>query len=186
MMRPVRSLALAATVLVALVLAIPAASGAAEEPSPGATVNVLRIAPNSVTGRFVAPPSVRVGEYLEVVNETDPRRVGPHSVTLVAKGSLPRTPKARRSCFAPKHLCDAIARWHRLDFRTGRVGLDLVDVGSPGWSTAGSTKKKGDSWFTDKLGESSVQQVTAKPQELYFFCLIHPWMQGRTKVLPPA
>jgi hypothetical protein len=160
------------------------ASAAVEEPPAGAKTNVLRIAAGGIAGRFLAPPTVRAGEYLEVVNETDPKKVGPHTISLVDERALPRTAKARQACFAPGHLCDAIARWHRLDFKTGKVGTDLVDVGPEGWSTMGAVKKKGDSWFTDRLGERVVQQVTAQPRNLYFVCLVHPWMQGKTKVLP--
>lgn len=177
---PARSLALLATALAALIAAAPAG---AESP-PGAPVNVLRIAPGGIAGRFVVPPTVRAGESLEVVNETDPKKVGPHSLSLVAESALPRTAQARKSCFAPGRLCERVARWHRLDFETGKVGTPLVDVGPKGWSTMGSATKKGDSWFTEKRDESIVRPISAEPQTLHFFCLIHPWMQGETEVLP--
>jgi plastocyanin len=48
----------------------------------------------------------------------------------------------------------------------------------------GNNSKKGDSWYTEKKGESFSQQVTAEPGTLYFICAIHPGMQGRTTVLP--
>ena len=65
--------------------------------------------------RFVAPKTIVSGADLEVLNETNPHRVGPHTFSLVTKGSLPKTPKARKTCFTPKHICMAIAKWHGTD-----------------------------------------------------------------------
>ena len=62
--------------------------------------------------RFVAPKTIVAGEELEVLNETNPKQVGPHTFSLVTKGSIPKTPKARKNCFTPKHICMAIANWH--------------------------------------------------------------------------
>jgi len=122
-----------------------------------------------------------------VINETDPKKVGPHTLSLVTKGSLPKTPNARKNCFTPKHICLAIAKWHGVKGE-GPVTVNPAKAGPEGWSTLGSASKKGDSWFTgNKKGTSFSQQVTADPATtptLYFVCAIHPWMQGKTNVLP--
>jgi hypothetical protein len=138
--------------------------------------------------RFVAPKTVVAGEELAVVNQTDPHRVGPHTFSLVTKGSLPKTPKARQLCFTPKHICKAIATWHGVK-GNGPVKINPVEVGTPGWDTLGSVTKTGDSWFTgEKPGTSFEQPVSvdtsAGASRIYFLCAIHPWMQGSINVLP--
>jgi hypothetical protein len=134
---------------------------------------------------FVAPATVHQGDELNIVNETDPKKVGPHTFSMVTKGSLPKTPQARKNCFTPKHICLSISQWHGFDPKTEQITINPAKAGLPGWSTMGSTTKKGDSWFTgEKKGTSYSQQVTAEPGTIYFMCAIHPWMQGQTTVLP--
>lgn len=136
---------------------------------------------------FFGPSTVREGEELRVVNDTKPSQVGPHTFSLVTKGSLPKTAKARKSCFTPEHICLSIAEWHHFNPKTEKIGKDVVEVGSEGWSTMGSVKVEGDSWFTEKAGGTTERKVTAKAgTTLYFMCAVHPWMQGSVKVLPPA
>jgi hypothetical protein len=139
--------------------------------------------------KFEAPASVHQGDELTVINETDPKRVGPHTFSLVTKGSLPNTPSARKNCFTPKHICLAIAKWHGFNPKTEKITVNPAKAGPEGWSTLGSATKKGDSWFTgeSKKGTSLTQQVTADPAAtptIYFMCAIHPWMHGKTTVLP--
>lgn len=136
--------------------------------------------------RFVAPKTVFFGEELKVVNQSSPSKVGPHTLSLVTKGSLPKTPKARQLCFTPNHICKAIANWHGVK-GNGPVKVNPAKAGLEGWDTMGSVKKKGDSWFTgNKPGTSFSQPVTADvsagPTRLYFLCAIHSFMQGSVKV----
>ncbi|HWT89666.1 MAG TPA: hypothetical protein VN179_00995, partial [Solirubrobacterales bacterium] len=65
---------------------------------------------------------------------------------------------------------------------------DLVKAGPAGWSTAGNaTSKKGDSWFTEKKGETFSQEVTAEADStLYYICAVHPFMQGKVDVEAPV
>ncbi len=131
-----------------------------------------------------------VGEDLTFFSETDPKKVGPHTFSLVTKGVLPKTPKARKTCFTPKHICMSIAKWHGFDGKTEKISINPAEAGPEGWSTLGNNTKKGDSWFSGetKKGTSITQQVTADPATtptLYFVCAVHPWMQAQTKVLPP-
>lgn len=140
--------------------------------------------------RFAAPATIASGEDLKVVNQTDPRKVGPHTFSLVTKGSLPKTPNARKLCFAKGHICKAIAGWHGVK-GNGPVKENPAEAGLPGWDTLGSLTRDGDSWFTgNKAGGSIAQQVTvdvsAGPTRIYFLCAIHPWMQGSSEITPPA
>jgi hypothetical protein len=137
--------------------------------------------------RFEAPKTIVSGEELEVLNQTNPKQVGPHTFSLVTKGSIPKTPKARQTCFTPKHICMAIAHWHGTNGK-GPITKNPVKAGAEGWDTLGSITKTGDSWFTgSKPNTSIVQKVTAAAgTTIYFMCAIHPWMHGSIEVLPPA
>jgi hypothetical protein len=137
--------------------------------------------------RFEAPKTIVSGEELEVLNQTNPKQVGPHTFSLVTKGSIPKTPKARQTCFTPKHICMAIAHWHGTN-GNGPITKNPVKAGAEGWDTLGSVTKTGDSWFTGTKPKTSiVQKVTAAAgTTIYFMCAIHPWMHGSIEVLPPA
>jgi hypothetical protein len=179
-------LALAATAAVAILG--PAANAGALTPAPPATVYAKEV---KGALKFVAPASVHVGEDLTFLSETNPKRVGPHTFSLVTKGVLPKTPSARKNCFTPKHICMSVAKWHGFSPKTEKISINPVDVGPEGWSTLGDNSKKGDSWFSGetKAGTSITKQVTADPATtptLHFFCAIHPWMQAKTQVLPPV
>ena len=178
----------------ALFIAVPAAaltvaiggigSAGAVETLPGETPTIsMELTKGKL--KFVGPESVYVGEQLEIVNKTNPKQVGPHTFSLVTKGSLPKTRKAMNGCFAPKHICLSIAQWHGFNPKTERITKNLVKAGSAGWSTMGSTSKKGDSWFSgEKKGGHIAQKVTAAPGTLYFLCAVHPEMQGSVEVRP--
>lgn len=177
-------LAVAAVTAVMLTVFGPGLAGAATTPT--GTTDTISIQEVKGALKFVAPATVHVGDDLEIVNETDPKKVGPHTFSLVTQGSLPKTPKARKTCFTPKHICMSIAKWHGFNPKTEKISINPVEAGPEGWSTLGDNTKKGDSWFTGetKTGTSLTQQVTAEPGTIYFMCAIHPWMQGKTTVLP--
>lgn len=170
----------------ALALLAPTLAGAVTVPTGVKDTISIQIVKGKLT--FVAPPTITEGDELEIVNDTNPRQIGPHTFALVTKGSQPKTPRARKNCFTPKHICLAIAKWHGFNKRE-EVTINPAKAGPEGWSTMGSVKKKGDSWFTGlKKGASFSQQVTSnettEPQTLYFMCAVHPWMQGKVTVLP--
>jgi plastocyanin len=133
---------------------------------------------------FVFPSTVTQGDQLEIINETNPKKVGPHTFSLVTKGSVPKTKNARQNCFTPNHICLSVAKWHGFNPKTEKISINPAPAGPEGWSTMGSTSKKGDSWFTEKKGETFSQEVTAKPGTLYFICAVHSWMHGKVTVLP--
>lgn len=179
-----RALVLVASVA-ALTLVIGASSAAAATPTGNTETVAMEFTKGKI--KFTGPTSVTVGDQLEIVNNTNPKQVGPHTFSLVTKGSLPKTPKARQGCFAPKHICLAIAIWHGFNPKTERITKQLAKAGPAGWSTAGNaTSKKGDSWFTEKKGESFSQEVTAQADTtLYYLCAVHPFMQGKVDVEAP-
>ncbi|HEU4392671.1 MAG TPA: hypothetical protein VFR04_03430 [Solirubrobacterales bacterium] len=181
--------AVAATAALVLAAFGPGLAGA--DVAPTGTTETIYIKEVKGALKFVAPTSVHQGDELTVLNETDPHKVGPHTFSLVTKGSLPKTPGARKSCFTPKHICMSIAKWHGFNPKTERITVNPVKAGPEGWSTLGDNAKKGDSWFTgeSKKGTSITQQVTADPATtptIYFLCAVHPWMQGQATVLPAS
>lgn len=167
---------------ISLVLS-PGLAGAAVTPTGVTDTIHIEIVKGAL--KFVAPKTVTQGDDLEIVNDTNPKQVGPHTFSLVTKGSQPKTASARKNCFTPKHICLSVAKWHGFKPKTEEITINPAEAGAEGWSTMGSITKKGDSWFAEKKGESFTQQVTAAPQTIYFMCAVHPWMQGKLEVLPP-
>jgi hypothetical protein len=179
-----RAVALAASTAV-LVLA---GSGLATAATPTGVTQKVDIELTKGKLKFVGPASVAPGDQLEIVNDTNPKQVGPHTFSLVTKGSLPKTPNARKNCFTPKHICLAVATWHGFNPKTEQITKNPAKAGAAGWSTAGNaTGKKGDSWFTEKKGGTFSQEVTAAAgTTLYYMCAVHPWMQGKVNVVAPV
>lgn len=174
-------IALAAGLIATLAVA-PTLAGAADDLG---SANTVYMKDGKGGLRFEAPKTIVNGEELEVLNQTNPKQVGPHTFSLVTKGSIPKTPKARQTCFTPKHICMSIAKWHGVT-GNGPVKVNPVEVGLEGWDTLGSITKKGDSWFTGSKPNTSITQKVsaAAGTTIYFMCAIHPWMHGSTEVLP--
>jgi hypothetical protein len=136
---------------------------------------------------FVPPPSVHTGDYLEIQNDTNPHKVGPHTFSLVQSSAIPKTHHARKVCFTKGHICRAIAGWHGAK-GNGAPGTNPAEAGLPGWDTMGNLTTNGDSWFTGtKPNASFVQQVSAAPgTTLTFMCAVHSFMHGKITVLAPG
>jgi hypothetical protein len=162
-------------------------AGAETGASGSATTDVVKIELVKGKLKFTAPETVAKGDQLEVVNETNPKQVGPHSFSLVTKGSVPQTKPARKNCFTPKHICMAVAKWHGFNPKTEKISINPAEAGPQGWSTMGNaTGKKGDSFFFEKKGEDVSQEVSAEVgTTLYFICAVHPWMHGKVTVVAP-
>lgn len=190
-----KQLRLVAAATVVAVLCVSASALAAPYSPPSSTpttsVPTVYIKGSGDGGlRFEAPKTIVAGEELKIQNTTDPHKVGPHTFSLVTKGSIPTTAKARQLCFTPHHICKAIAAWHGVK-GNGPPKLNPAEAGEAGWDTMGSLTKEGDSWFTgSKPGTSFEQPVTvdtsAGASRIYFMCAIHPWMHGSINVLPGA
>lgn len=135
--------------------------------------------------RFTGSSFVTAGQPLRIRNLSDPRKIGPHTFTLVAANVLPRSRKAMRNCFTPGKICMTGAIAHEFDEKTEQVKRPLVEAGLSGWDRRFSRKvKTGDSWYSERQGEQFEQVVSAKPGTLLrFMCIIHPEMQGKIKVV---
>lgn len=176
-----------ALALIASALVVPNLA-TAETPTaiPGEAKTVIEIKMEGKKMGFFGPKTVHEGEELEIVNDTMPSMVGPHTFSLVTKGSLPKTAKQRKTCFTPGKICMGIAHWYGLKGEENPKN-PLVEAGKEGWDTMGTPTKKGDSYFFGKKGASIDQKVTAKAgTTLYFMCAVHAFMQGSIKVLPPV
>jgi hypothetical protein len=125
------------------------------------------------------------GDDLTIVNETNPRQVGPHTFSLVQARDIPKDRAERRACFEPGNICAAIAEWHGA--RGNRPPTtELVEAGAAGWDTQGNLDQEGDSWVSEEKGGEITQPVTAAANKsIHFMCAIHPHMRGRLKVLNP-
>jgi hypothetical protein len=179
-----RAVALAASTAVVVLVVGPGVAAAA---TPTGVTQKVEIELTKGKLKFVGPETVTVGDQLEIVNTTNPKQVGPHTFSLVTKGSQPKTPNARKNCFTPKHICLSVAMWHGFNPKTEEITKNPAKAGPAGWSTLGSTSKKGDSWFTEKKGETFSQEVTAAAgTTLYYMCAVHPWMQGKVNVTAPV
>ena len=168
----------------------PALSAQNVTPPPGAIVNTIKIKGPGGGLRFVGPKTAVAGSYLRIVNKTNPHQVGPHTFSLVTKGSLPKTKHARKVCFTPGHICKAIAKWHGTN-GNGPITRNPAEAGAVGWDTLGSVKQNGDSWFTgNKPNTEITQQLTADtsagPTTIHFMCAIHSFMHGSITVTPPT
>jgi hypothetical protein len=186
-LRSMRSPLVASLTAVALMLGASAAE-AAEPVTPEPTGNTVTIKVVEGAGklRFVGPATVVEGDTLEVVNTTNPLKVGPVTFSLVRPGHLPKARSAQARCFTPSHICWSIAEWQGVG-GDGLPTINPAEAGLPGWDTPGTTTSPGDSWFSgSKPGTSFAQEVSARaPRRLWFMDAIHPFLRGTIKVVRP-
>jgi plastocyanin len=135
---------------------------------------------------FEGDSTVEAGQKLTIVNKTNPKKVGPHTFTLVQKADRPSGKNQIKKCENIKlKICKRVFRAHKVgpppDFP---IGKPTVDNGKKGWDLAFNNKRNGDSWVTVAKNEKQSRKVTAKAgRTLYYFCLVHPFMQGKIKVV---
>jgi hypothetical protein len=173
----------------AAVLAVGAGNAAAAPlPVPEPTGSTVTIAVEEVAGKldFVGPETVAEGDELEIVDKTNPLKLGPVTFSLVKRGYLPKTRPAQAVCFTPAHICWSIAEWQGVHGE-GVPTINPAEAGTPGWDTMGDTTSSGDSWFSGmKRGGRFGQEVTASAgTRLWFMDAIHPWLRGTIKVIAP-
>ena len=166
-----------------------AAAGAEVVPVPvEPTGKTVVISVREIAGklRFVGPATVTAGDDLEIVNRTDPQRLGPVTFSLVRRDYLPKTKHAQAICFPPGRICWSIAEWQGVHGE-GVPTINPAEAGLPGWDTPGSTTIPGDSWFSGlQPGGHFAQEVSARAgRRLWFMCAIHPFMRGTIKVVTP-
>jgi hypothetical protein len=179
------------TVRVAGVVAALAATGgllaggaaATAEEAKGPTVGTSIRIKNNDHPKFAAPEAVLAGADLQVINRTNPNRIGPHTFSLVERDQLPRTRDELKKCGNFKIVCKDIGIAH--DAGPGGVSIRDVENGAAGWDATFDGQSAGDSWYTDELDETTSRVVSAGPGNLWFMCAIHPDMQGKVKVVDP-
>ncbi len=166
----------AAVIAVLLVVLAPASAGAAT-----ATIDMKGKTDRGL--KFKGPEKVERGDKLEIVNSTDPRKVGPHTFTLLEKNLIPKNETEGEACFGPDGICGQIFEAHEIDEESETVGKPDIDVGKKGWDVEFAEGKTGDSWFTFAEDETTKRKIKAKAgTRLGYFCVIHPWMAGSIKV----
>ncbi len=133
--------------------------------------------------KFKGPNKVARGSKLTMLNASNPKKIGPHTFSIVKKNLLPRKKAEYEAChdLDPASACGRIAKAHKVNPKTFAVGKPDVDVGKKGWDK--SFGKKGDTFYTETEGESETRKVTAKVgSKLILFCAVHPEMVKKLKV----
>lgn len=146
----------------------------------GATITMKLMGKHAM---FTGPKTVKKGAKLTIVNASDPKKIGPHTFTLVTKGNVPKTKQDMKDCMNFKSpVCQNVVAAHKANPKTGHVGKRNVNAGKKGWDKGFG--KTGDSWFSDTKGEKTSRKVSAPVgTTLYYFCVVHPEMQGKIKVV---
>ena len=125
---------------------------------------------------------VKSGGTITVLNNAAGE--GAHTLTVVKEKDLPRTVKAVFTC----KICNKLFLAHGADPNTGGPPKFQYLENGVGQNTPPNLDRPGDSGLTDatgqgKKGEKISFKVTAKKgKELYFMCIIHPWMQAKVLV----
>jgi len=123
--------------------------------------------------------TVKSGGTVTVLNNAAAE--GPHTFTVVKEKDLPKTLKAMNKCA----ICDKLGQAHGADPNSDAPPKFQFLENGVGQNTPPNVDRPGDSGVTGqgKKGEKISFKVTAKRgKELYFMCLIHPWMQAEVLV----
>ena len=123
--------------------------------------------------------TVKSGGTITVVNNENGE--GPHTFTVVSKKDLPKTAKAMLKC----QICEKLGQAHGADPNSDAPPKFQYLENGVGQDTAPNVDKPGDSGVTGsgQKNEKITFNVTAKKgSQLYFMCIIHPWMQAKVQV----
>ena len=179
------------TIAVAATAALGLAAGGATA-GAAAKKNEIRIEGGTVfkAGKYVkdavhfapADISVKSGATVKLKNKgTDP---APHTITFVEKKYMPKSFDVA--------VEDQLLKAHQVDPTNEEAppGVLIVDNGAP--LAPGATWEVDSAFTPDKAGDSAFIapdqktfsfKVTAKKgSKLFYFCGIHPWMQGKITV----
>ena len=186
--RAVRNIGLAGLIAGCLTVALVSSSvGTAAQPARGGGKKPTRIWMKSGKSekdlRFKGPETIKQGTDLQVINDTNPKKVGPHTFSIVKRKFVPSSSKQINKCFS-KGICGPIAIAHEFDPSTNKINKRTVEVGNTGWDKAFSAKHVGDSWYTEEKNNRQTREVSAQPgTKLFYICAVHPWMQGKITVV---
>ncbi|MGA8745993.1 MAG: hypothetical protein WB507_09020 [Solirubrobacterales bacterium] len=168
-----------------VVPALASGSGGAAASSAIPTIYIRGATLNSL--RFVGPKKMAEGEELQIVNQSNVRKVGPQTFTLVEASEIPKTKKQRESCMKRGQICKAIIGWHGIHGTKAKT--NPVEAGLEGWGTEGTKRSKGDSWYTGTQPNASFSQVMSAgagfvPITLTFMSAFDPALHGKITVMP--
>ena len=130
---------------------------------------------------------VVAGQTLTIVNNTRPRQIGPHLFSLIKPRALPETRKEIKACLRlESFVCKRIFKAHKVNPETFEVKKDTVEEGENGWDAQFGNIVDGDSWYTEKKGDTHSRTVVADAgTRLGYICIVHPdTMQGVLDVAP--
>lgn len=113
---------------------------------------------------------IRSGGTLTVRNRTSE----PHTISLVKRSDQPRTFRQMEACFEGG-ICAELSAAHGVTSPEAEPTVPLVDVGATGFDRAGDSSL----FMEDPL---RLKVTAAAGKNLFYICLIHPWMQGRIAV----
>jgi plastocyanin len=131
------------------------------------------------TLRF-SPGTISVKSGATLTFEYGDKEQEPHTLTIVPKGSLPKTPDQVMNC----GICEKLASGHLKNPKaqpdqSNPIVHWTLNKGKPGLDVAG------DSFAIqpDPTHKSISVKVSAPAgSTLYFVCAVHPWMQGKIVV----
>ena len=177
---------------IAVAVAAVAALGVAAAPASAAPLkNKIRISggpvykPGVMIGdnvRFNAATTVKSGGTINVVNRANPES-GPHTISLIKRSVRPLTFAQANECFEGGGVCGPLFPAHQVDPETQEPAVLEYNAGAPGFDTMGDTETAGDSIFIAPGQQGVSFDVTAaKGSRLFYFCAVHPWMQGKITV----
>jgi plastocyanin len=184
------TVALAATAVAGLAAA--GAAGPAAAAQKKKTTNQLRIVGGVVVkpGKFVkddqrfAPRVARIKSGTTVTLRNRAKTQDPHTISFVQERFLPEE-------FETDAMGPLLAA-HQVDPNNQEAppAVLVVDNGQPlaqgatlNVDTMGDDKVAGDSAFIAPGQKTFTFKLTArKGSELYYFCAVHPWMQGEIRV----
>jgi plastocyanin len=167
----------------ALIVAAMAGSASAA-PAPAATVEV-RGGDILQPGQFIknnfrfVPRNIAVSSG-DVVRWVDRDRSAeePHTVTIGRRSDLPQNIAQLEACFEPGALCAETIEAHDPGSDFAPPFNIRVNRGRPGLNTRGDSLL-----FAGPFAQAIRGRVTAPAgTNLFYLCVIHPWMQGRIAV----
>ena len=131
------------------------------------------------------PRDGRGRRRLKIKNNTNPRQVGPHTFSLVREETSRQSKERSRT--APASSRGSAARSSsgtRSTCRPARSARTRSRSASRAGTARATCKRKGDSWVSERKGQSFKRKVTATPRarRSTYFCAVHPEMQGEIKV----
>jgi plastocyanin len=127
-----------------------------------------------------SPGTISVQSGATLTFEYGDKEQEPHTLTIVPKGSLPKTADQVMNCAA----CQKLAVGHLKNPKappddSNPIVHWTLNKGRPGLDTVGDSL----AIQPDAKHKSISVQVSAKPgTTLYFLCALHPWMQGKIVV----